>query len=199
MTDVLIRVAESAEDVDRLFRARHHVFVETDGYIAPRPDGRLYDRFDAYPTNRNLIAEHNGRIVGGLRLTEYSPAGTPPDEFFDFAPFLAAGTTRFGSASKLFLERPYRRSRVTFSLYGMGYAWCLAREWSHVIGTANPETVAALVRTGYRSLTEERFHQQQGLPFVPVLLDLTTLEPRLRSFAQAHRGEPVWCCSTAAR
>jgi GNAT superfamily N-acetyltransferase len=199
VTDVLIRVAETADDLDRLFQARHRVFVEDDRYLEPRPDGRLYDRFDAYPTTQNLIAEDDGRVVGGLRLTEHSPAGTPPDEFFDFMPFLPEGTTRFGSLSKLFLERPYRGSRITFSLYGVAYAWCFSRGWSHVIGAANPRTVAAQVRLGYRPLAEERFHPQQGLPFVPLILDLAALEPRLRSFAQSHRGEPARCCLTAAR
>ncbi|HEY7035273.1 MAG TPA: GNAT family N-acyltransferase [Thermomicrobiales bacterium] len=193
MADVLIRVAESAEDIDRLFRARHRVFAEVDGYVPCRADGRLCDRFDAYPTNRNLIAEHDGRIVGGLRFTEQSPAGTPPDEFFDFGSFLDAKTTRFGSASKLFLEHAYRGSKVAFTLYGVGYAWGLGRGWTHVIGTANPETVPALLRSGYRPLTAEQFHAQQGLPFVPVLLDVAELDPRLRRFASSYRGGPVWC------
>jgi N-acyl-L-homoserine lactone synthetase len=193
MTEVLIRVAESAEDIDRLFRARHHVLAEVDGYVPLRADGRLCDRFDAYPSNRNLIAEHEGRIVGGLRFTEHSLAGTPPDEFFDFGPFLNAKTTRFGSASKLFLERAYRGSPVAFTLYGVAYAWCLARGWTHVIGTANPETVPALVRSGYRPLTAEQFHAEQGLPFVPVLLDVSQLDPRLRRFAASHRGGPSRC------
>jgi N-acyl-L-homoserine lactone synthetase len=193
MTDVLIRVAESTEDIDQLFRARHRVFAEVDGYVPCRADGRLCDRFDAYPSNRNLIAEHEGRIVGGLRITEQSPAGTPPDEFFDFGPFLEARTTRFGGASKLFLERAYRGSKVTFTLFGVAYAWCLGRGLTHVVAAANPETVPALVRSGYRPLTAERFHAQQGLPFVPVLLDIAHLDPRLCRFASSHRGGPAWC------
>ena len=138
MTEILIRFAESAEDIDRLFRARHHIFAEVDGYIPPRPDGRLCDRFDAYPTNRNLIAEHEGRIIGGLRFTENSPAGTPCDEFFDFSPFLDLTSTRFGSASKLFLEHEYRGSQIAFTLYGVAYAWCLARGWTHVDRDGQP-------------------------------------------------------------
>jgi hypothetical protein len=193
MTEVLIRVAESAADIDRLFQARHHIFAEVDGYIPVRPDRRLCDRFDAYPTNRNLIAELDGRIIGGLRFTENSEAGTPCDEFFDFSPILDPTSTRYGSASKLFLERAYRGSQIAFTLYGVGYAWCLARGWTHSIGTANPETVPALMRSGYRPLTEEQFHQHHQLPFVPLILDLHELAPRLRHFAETHRGETAWC------
>jgi N-acyl-L-homoserine lactone synthetase len=193
MTDVLIRVAESAADIDRLFRARHRIFAEVDGYVPVRPDRRLCDRFDAYPTNRNLIAEHAGRIIGGLRFTEHSEAGTPCDEFFDFSPYLDLTSTRFGSASKLFLERTYRGSQIAFTLYGVGYAWCLARGWRHAIGTANPETVPALRRSGYRTLTEEQFHPHHQLPFVPLILDLKDLAPRLRHFAESHRGDSAWC------
>jgi N-acyl-L-homoserine lactone synthetase len=187
MNDIVIRVAESAEDMDRLFQARHHVFAETDGYIPIRSDKRLCDRFDAYPTNRNLIAEHNGQIIGGLRFTEHSAAGTPPDEFFDFAPVLDPAITRYGSASKLFLERAYRGSKVAFTLYGVGYTWCFERGWTHVIGTANPETVPALVRSGYRAVTEVRVHPELRLPYVPVLLDLVDLDPGLRHFAEPHQ------------
>jgi N-acyl-L-homoserine lactone synthetase len=193
MTDVLIRVAESAEDIDRLFRARHRVIAEVDGYVPVRPDGRLCDRFDAYPTNRNLIALHEGRIVGGLRFTEHSEAGTPCDEFFDFSGYLDARRDRFGSASKLFLDHAYRGSRIAFTLYGLGYTWALGRGWTHVIGTANPETVPALVKSGFRPLTEKQFHERHGLPFVPVLLDVADLDPRLRRFAASHKGGPVWC------
>lgn len=193
MTEVLIRVAESAEDIDRLFQARHHVFAEVDAYIPVRPDGRLCDRFDAYPTNRNLIAEHDGRIVGGLRFTENSPAGTPCDEFFDFSPYLDPASNHYGSASKLFLEHPYRGSQIAFTLYGVAYAWCFSRGWTHVIGTANPETVPALMRSGFQPLTEEQFHPHHQLPFVPLVLDLTELAPRLRRFAETHRGETAWC------
>lgn len=184
MNDIVIRFAESAEDIDRLFKARHHVFAEVDGYIPIRTDKRLCDRFDAYPTNRNLIAEHQSRIIGGLRFTEHSAAGTPPDEFFDFAQILDPSITHFGSASKLFLERPYRGTRVAFTLYQVAYTWCLERGWTHVIGTANPETVPALVKSGYKALTEVQVHPELGLPFVPVLLDMADLDPRLR-----HVGE----------
>lgn len=187
MNDIVIRIAESAEDIDRLFQARHHVFAEVDGYVPLRADKRLCDRFDAYPTNRNLIAEHNGRIIGGLRFTENSAAGTPPDEFFDFTPILDSSITRYGSASKLFLERPYRGTKVAFTLYHVAYAWCLERGWTHVIGTANPETVPALVKSGYKPLTEVRVHPELGLPFVPVLLDLVDLDPRLRHVAEHHQ------------
>jgi hypothetical protein len=186
MTEIVIRVAESAEDIDRLFRARHHVFAEVDGYVPIRSDCRLSDRFDAYPTNRNLIAEHEGRIIGGLRFTEQSAAGTPPDEFFDFAPVLDPTIRRYGSASKLFLERPYRGSQVVHTFYAVAYAWCMGRGWTHVIGTANPETVPALERSGYRALTETMIHPESGLPFVPVLLDLNDLDPRLRHYAAAE-------------
>ncbi len=67
MNEIVIRFATSTQILDRLFRARHHVFADVDGCLPVRSDKRLCDRFDAYPTSRNVIAEHDGRITA-LRL-----------------------------------------------------------------------------------------------------------------------------------
>src|SRR5262249_7293735 len=44
-----VRVAQTTAELDAVFRLRHQVFVEEEGYMPPRPDRRIADRFDAYP------------------------------------------------------------------------------------------------------------------------------------------------------
>ncbi|HEY7034762.1 MAG TPA: hypothetical protein VH482_25710 [Thermomicrobiales bacterium] len=188
---ITVRFAETAKEIDAVFLARYRVFVESDRYIQPNPDKRILDRFDAFPTTRNVIAECNGRVVGGVRFTDHSEVGTPPEEFFDFRPFLPRPAPPFGAGSMLFLERPFRRSRLVFAMMGMGYGWGLQRDWTHVVGVLNARVVEGFVATGYRVLAEERFEERKRLSFVPVLLDVTDLDRDLLDFASAQTGDPV--------
>lgn len=187
--EVSIRFAETAEEIDRAFEARYRVLVESDGYLPPNVDRRLFDRFDAYPTTRNIIAEHDGRIIGGARFTHHSAVGTPPEEFFDFTPFLPEQPTPFGAGSQLFLEKPYRRSRIAFYLLGLGYAWGVTQGWTHVVGVLNVKIVESFVKSGYKALATESFDDRKQLAFVPVLLTMAELDREVLDFARSYRGD----------
>src|SRR5215469_4053427 len=67
MKTLEIRLAQSASELDSVFRLRHEVLAN---YMTPHADQRIYDRFDAFPVSRNIIAVYDGVIVGGTRLTE---------------------------------------------------------------------------------------------------------------------------------
>src|SRR3954463_13106798 len=134
---VRIRQATSPTDFDQLFQVRHRVFVEEQRYFPPVHDGRLLDRFDAFPTTANIVASAHGRIVGGVRIVEPSAVGAPADEFFDFRPYLPATNVRIGSGSMLVVEPEYRRiPRVTFAMLGMMYYWALVKGLTHITGVA---------------------------------------------------------------
>src|SRR5260370_7246565 len=85
---IRVKLAQTTNELDQLFRVRHRVFVEEDGYMPERPGRRIYDHFDAFPTTANVIAIADGRVVGGVRFTEPSSAASPPDAPFDFVPHL---------------------------------------------------------------------------------------------------------------
>ena len=58
---VRIRLARTTDELDQVFALRHRVMVDEEGYMPAQPDGRLADRFDAYPTTANVIALVDGR------------------------------------------------------------------------------------------------------------------------------------------
>jgi hypothetical protein len=170
--------------------------VEEEGYLDASSDGTVFDHFDTYPTTKNIIAFANARVVGGMRFTEHSLVGTPPSEFFDFSPFIPASAGPIGSGSMLFVEQAYRHLWVSFYLQGMGYAWALSRGWSHVLAVVNPDTAHIALKSGYRALAGQMFDQKKRLAFVPVLLDMRDLDPRLLAFAQSHQVAEYWVDET---
>ena len=79
-----IIAANTPAHLDGIFQIRHKVYCEEEGYIAPRDNGRLIDRFDTFPTTTNLAVLYEGRVVGGMRLTLDSEIGIPEDDYYDF-------------------------------------------------------------------------------------------------------------------
>lgn len=177
-----IKVATTPEEIDAVFQVRHRVYVEEEGYMSPRPDGRIYDRFDAFPTVANIIAVVGDRVVGTIRFMEESPAGTSPDTYFDFSPYLPTGQ-KVGASAQLAVEREYRRRPgLTFSLMGMGYYWALSRGITLLKGAANPDVFPMFKDTGWEPIAPEFYHEGFKLRVVPLLLDMTKLNDRFLDF-----------------
>jgi CRP/FNR family cyclic AMP-dependent transcriptional regulator len=185
---IRVKLAQTTNELDQLFRVRHRVFVEEDGYMPERPGRRIYDHFDAFPTTANVIAIADGRVVGGVRFTEPSPAGSPADGLFDFGPYLPPEPDRVVTGSMLVLDKQYRgQARLTFALNGMGLYWAVARGMTHVIAAANPDREASFLKVGYRAVVPQFFHADKGLYVVPIMLDLQELNDRFLTFVR-HQG-----------
>jgi hypothetical protein len=179
---VRIKIAAAAAELDQLFQVRHRVFVEQMGHFPPAPDGRLLDRFDAFPTTANIVALHEGRVVGGVRIVEPSPVGAPADALFDFRPHLPEGAVS-GSGSMLVMEEAFRRvPRVTFAMLGMMYYWALCKGLTHITGLAAPHTVELFLGSGYKAVARSVLHPPSGLPALPVMLDIVELADRFTAF-----------------
>lgn len=184
---VRIRLATSPTDFDQLFKVRHRVFNEQMRYFPPTSDGRLVDRFDAFPTTANIVAVAEGRVVGGVRIVEPSPVGVPADHFFDFRPYLPEGNIRVGSGSMLVVEEEYRRiPRVTFAMLGMMYYWALRKGLTHITGVAAPEAEKLFIGSGYVPVHDRFFHEESKLDALPVVLEISKLNDRFAGFVDRH-------------
>lgn len=183
---VRIKIATTPVEHDSLFRLRHRVFVEQDGYLPARPDRRIYDRFDAFATTTNLIAVAGGELIGGVRLAEPCDAGTPADEYFDFGAYLPVSGARAGSASMLCLDRGHRhRKRVTTCLCSMFYYLATQRGLTHVLAPSNPAIEPAMRETGYRRVAPV-FRHASGVDVSPLLLDLAHISNHMVRFVRTH-------------
>lgn len=181
---IRIRFAETVEDLDALFRLRHRVYVEEKGWFPGEHDGRVTDRFDAYPNKVNVIAVVEGQVVGGARFVEASPVGTPADYFFDFSPFLPPDA-KVGSGGMLCLAPDLRKTGgLVSSMIGMGYHWALGRGLTHLVVPFNPQVAPAFVAAGVRPVAPEFVHEKSGLPVVPAIFDLAELDERFLAFAR---------------
>ena len=107
---IKFKIAKSPEDLDRVFRLRHQVLVEGQNVFPPSPDGRLVDRFDAYPTSINIFAESDGTPVGSLRLTVGSECGLASDDIFDYKPCLPMDCRRVVSETMMCLDPAFRKN-----------------------------------------------------------------------------------------
>lgn len=186
--DTQVKLAQTEEEVDAVFRGRYRIFVETDKYMEPNDENRLYDRYDSYPTTANFIALHDGELVGGLRFTERSLVGSSPEAIFNFDLHLPTSGELYGTGSWLFLDNAYRkRTSITYCLWALAYAWAQERRWAKLLCVANPVIVPSLVQHGFRQLAEVRLDMRKNLPYVPVMKDLRELDPSMQTVVSELR------------
>ena len=184
---VRIKIAATTEELDELFEVRHRVFVREKRYFTPIADGRLLDRFDAFPTTANIVALYEGHVIGGVRIVEPSGRGVPADEFFDFRPYLPEGAIA-GSGSMLVMDEEFRKvPRVTFAMLGMMYYWALCKGMTHITGVAAPEAVKLFLGSGYKPVAPTVVHGPSQLPALPVVLNIVELNDRFSAFVDKHQ------------
>jgi N-acyl-L-homoserine lactone synthetase len=181
---VRIRLARTTEELDTLFRRRHEVFVEELQLMRPTPDGRMADRFDAFPTSTNIIALVDSEIVAGARFMVETSAGMPAQQSFDFGPHLPPGS-RVGSGGMLWVDRAYRGlPRLTFSMMGMGFQWAHENELTHLVGMINPRASEGFEQAGFELVGEAFPHGPDRVWALPVVLAMANLDPRFVDFVE---------------
>jgi predicted GNAT family N-acyltransferase len=166
-----LRRARTTAELDALFRERHDAYAQR--YMPPRADGRVMDRFDAYPTTIHLVAVSGGEIVGGLRMCPRHEVGTPSDHMFDFADHLPASIRRAVSVGMFWVRDDLRGSGLGHALLGYTFHIAAADKRTHVYAGINPEIERFLTRLGFRPTGEPR--ECDGLQTLPVVLALTDL------------------------
>lgn len=170
------KLAKTRKEFEGLFQVRHKVFIEEDGKFPSQPDKRLYDYFDIMPTNVNVIAMVNDKVIGCLRMTERSEIGLPADRFFDFRPYLPKSVEKLGSASMFALLSEYRNNmQLIYMLLSIGCYWCISRNITHIITPINPEISPLLAREGFTPLCGKVESNVGGLEIIPMMLQISEL------------------------
>jgi hypothetical protein len=104
------------EDISDVLRARYRVYVETDGWLPPNPQHEVGDRYDYLPTSIHIVAEHEGSIVGGLRLTIWSRDGLPA---YDYSISTFPSTSRPGIRKLLTVAKYSWHSHIVVPVLGI--------------------------------------------------------------------------------
>jgi hypothetical protein len=180
-----ISVASTAEQLERLFRVRHEVFVGG-GYMSPQPGGMIIDPHDAYPGAVNLVATVEERVVGGIRLDLAKSVGTGADDLYDYSGLSPAETS--GGTSRLCVLPEYRRTLgLARTLWKMIVYVAGLKGLTHLRGSANPERVAMMQSLGWEAIGEEFHHESAGIDVVPMVLELSGADPSLIGFTAHQR------------
>ncbi len=182
---VRIKIAQTAEKTDQLFCARHKIFAEEEGYFKPNSEGRIFDQFDAFPSTVNIIAMVDQDVVGGVRITECTDAGTPSEHLFDFGPHIPSDATKVAAASMLCIRQQYRRvPRLTFMLLSMGIYWMISRDVSHVMAAINPVVEPLMKGIGFSRIQPAFSDEDLGVEVLPMLLDMGDVAPKFHEMAR---------------
>jgi N-acyl-L-homoserine lactone synthetase len=179
---IRVKIADTAREVDALFELRHRVFVD-EGYMTPTRDGRIYDRFDAYPGTANIVAVVDGEVIGGVRYMQPTDVGSSVEEFFDPRPLAPAGA-RLAVGSLLVVDPRFRgQPRITFNMTAMGFYWAASKGLTHVVGVVNPDREEGFAKSGFRRLgppiQSERIRR---VAVQPMIADVDALDDRFMAF-----------------
>lgn len=185
---VHIKRATSAPELDQLFRVRHEVFCREQRYMPEQPDGRLADRFDAFPDTQNFVALVDGAVVGGVRIFDVGAPGFPAQEYFDFTGHVPEGA-RLGSGGMLVVSPFFRHGHLPMALAGMAHYWCESKGLTHLAIIASPLSEKGFLAAGYRAVAPRFQHAGSGLIITPMVLALPELTPRFASFVEHQKSE----------
>lgn len=190
-----IQLATTPEELHQVFRLRHEVFVEEEGYMPPREDREVSDRYDHSERTLILMALVDGELAGTARLTLDGGLGTSADDYFDFTGQMVVARKQVGTGSQLCVHRRHRASRQLYSqLLGAFYSVASVFGMSHLKAVFNPEVGRLFAQAGWKPASDVFFSEKCGLPCLPMTLDLTELSLRFRNFVERHghcpAGEP---------
>lgn len=162
---IRIKVAQSAQELSDVYKLRHQVYVEGEGYFKDVPGELIVDQFDAIPNMANIIAYSGTTPVGTMRINCDSEILLPSDETYDFSEYRARVTKEaqeqglptpvIGSAGMLAIAAPWRNRRDVFrALFKM--ACDVGSLWgtTHIIATINVKSSGIYHKLGYETLSE---------------------------------------------
>lgn len=183
-----IQLATTPDELHQVFRLRHEVFVEEEGYMPPRDDREVSDRYDHSERSLILMALVDGELAGTARLTLDGGLGTSADEYHDFAPFIAEPPVRVGTGSQLCVHRRHRASRALYQQLLSGFYHAASTfGLTRLKAVFNPEVGRLFAQAGWKPAGGEFLSEKCGLPCLPMTLELSQLSLRFRNYVQRHQ------------
>ena len=177
---IRLKLAETANELDDVFRLRYDVYVEERGKFTADPDNpRIVDQFDALPDVATVVAYDGDLAVATMRINRDSPIGLPAESYFDFSDIRRRLEEEFANkdrplnivgGSMLAIRKEYRNRRnVILALFkeaaGIMYSWGT----THVIGSVRSGTLSLYERIGFEPLAEPVFNEKIGDQLLPIM------------------------------
>lgn len=172
---IQIKIADTPALLDELYKVRHEVFCTEEGLFPARPDGRVFDRFDAYPTSTNLVAVIDDVVIGGMRIILDSDVGLHADDYYDYGPLIPADAVRASSGHFCILKQ-YRSSQVANALILMACYYGCSQNTDWVLAPVNPLIGRMLGRIGFKKVGDSFEVPGITVKVLPMLLDVRDLQ-----------------------
>lgn len=183
---VCMRLADSTDELDSVFRLRHLVFAEQEQLLQGNSEQRLYDRFDAFPSSVQMIAQHNGQTVGAFRFSLDDSCGLPADEYFDFRPFVPEDA-RLMHSGMFCVHQDYRGEKIAMGLILMAAYYAISNNVTHVVAPINPTIAPLLRRIGFKKVGEQFHDPHLDSQVLPLLMDMAELKDFFVEFIRQNK------------
>ena len=197
---IRIKVAVSAQELNDVYKLRHQVYVENEGYFKDMPGDVIVDQFDTMPRVANIIAydEETKTPVGTMRINGDSEILLPSDEVFSFVEYRekinkqrkkqGLSPAIVGSAGMLAIAEPWRNRRDVFrALFKMSCD--VGKTWgtTHIVATVNIKSATIYKRLGFDVLADKLWIPSIGEHVLPVCTEFDKVyDWAFGAFAHQH-------------
>jgi hypothetical protein len=174
-----IRVAQTAQEKEEVYRFRYRVYVEEMGRVQEYADHlnkRIEEPLDQ--TGRILMACDDTGVVGTLRHNVGSHAGFGKyDDLYNVQAFGDFRPLRLSITTKLMVAPSFRRSTLPLRLAVQCFKGATSTASLFGIIDCNPPLVGFFERLGYRRVFANIDHPEYGnvVPMILVMYDLEHL------------------------
>lgn len=183
---IRVKAAETALELADVYKLRHQVYVQGEGYFKDHSGDHIVDQFDTLPQVINVIAYKGETPIGTIRLNKDSEIGLPCDEIYDFSEYRKSEIAKakaegspepvFCSGGMLAIAENWRNRRDLFqALFRMTLD--VGGQWggTHVLLTVNVKSSSIYKRLGFKTISEDIWSNAIGeyvvamvSPFKPV-------------------------------
>ena len=183
---ICMRLAETSEELDSVFLLRHLVFSEQEQLLKGNREKRFYDKFDAFPSSVQMIAQHENTTVGAFRFSLDDVCGLPADDYFDFRSLVPADA-KLMHAGMFCVHQDYRGEKIAMGLILMAAYYAISNNVTHVVAPINPAIATLLKRIGFEKVGEQFYDPHIHYDVLPLLLDINKLKDFFVDFVKRNQ------------
>lgn len=185
---ISIFLAKTARHIDDAFRLRYDVYVDEERRFPPKPDQRVYDRFDAFPQTKIIVAVDRAQpqlgAVGTMRFAVKGEVGLPSDHFYDFSKVLEGLEGKVATLGMLAVRRRYRLTRgLVTNMVLVAWRELRAMDAQHLVAPASPDAEQILLGMGAKPVGESFGYGDPPVKMTPLYLDMMNLRPMFREIS----------------
>jgi CRP-like cAMP-binding protein len=178
---IWFKVVTQSEDMARVCRLRHRVFVEQE-HRFDSASNYIVDLYDALKETINILAFDGDEPVGTIRAVMHNPVGLPAFDHYDFAPFISKLDGHCSCFGWLCVLHKYRRHpSLLFGLFKMAVRELRKQGQRHIVATLHPPLMSLLKRSFNAVRVGEDFKSGElKVPMTPAYIDTDNFPPRTR-------------------